>query len=266
MKTSDKITLLEDRLKTLGRIAVAFSAGVDSTFLLKTAKNVLGQNVTALTVRSCLMPSSEMSEAAFFCREQEIELVTVDYDPLVMEEFCCNTKDRCYICKKAVFSLLRDKAEELGIHSLAEGTNADDGLDYRPGMRALEELGILSPLKDAGLTKDEIRALSKDEGLKTWEKASFACRATRIPHGERITSQGLTRIEKAEDYLKGLGLKQYRVRSHGDLARIEIIPQDMEYIMRDEIRSSVDDKLKKLGYKYVSLDLCGYRTGSMNIN
>ena len=156
------------------------------------------------------------------------------------------------------------KAEEIGADTVAEGTNADDEFDYRPGMKALKELGIRSPLKEAGLTKEEIRKLSAAAGLNTWNKPSFACLATRIPQGDRITAEGLLRIEKAEDFLKSLGVKQYRVRTHGDLARIEVIPQDMVYIMRDDVRLCIDARFRELGYRYVSVDIRGYRTGNMN--
>ena len=264
MTVSDKKKLLEDNLKSMGRIVVAFSAGVDSTYLLMTAREVLGENATALLVRSCLIPDSEICEAESFCREQGIELITLDYDPLAMEEFCDNPKERCYICKKVLFSLILKKAEEIGADTVAEGTNADDEFDYRPGMKALKELGIRSPLKEAGLTKEEIRKLTEAAGLNTWNKPAFACLATRIPQGDRITAEGLLRIEKAEDFLKSLGLKQYRVRTHGDLARIEVIPQDMGYIMRDDVRLCIDARFRELGYRYVSVDIRGYRTGNMN--
>ena len=255
---------LELILKEIGSAAVAFSAGVDSTFLLMTAADVLGDKVQAVIVKSALIPGRDISEAEDFCAAHGIRLNVIEYDPLGSEAFTSNPKDRCYVCKKALFSLILDEAQKLGLNTVIEGTNADDTNDYRPGMKALEELGVRSPLKEAGLTKAEIRELSQEEELPTWDKPSFACLATRIPYGNTITAEVLARIENAEEYLYSIGIRQYRVRSHGDLARIEVLPEDFGRLTEEKTRTALTEYYKKLGYKYVSLDLTGYRTGSMN--
>lgn len=263
-KMQNKSARLESILKDLGSVAVAFSAGVDSTFLLKIARDVLGDGMQAIIVKSPLMPAGELSEAEEYCRKLGVTLNVVGYDPLGSEAFTSNPQDRCYICKKALFGLIKDKASTLGLKYVAEGTNADDVHDYRPGMKALEELGIRSPLRDAGLTKDEIRELSREMDLGTWDKPSFACLATRIPYGDRITAEVLARIEKGEDYLRSIDIRQYRVRSHGDTARIEVLPEDFSRLIEKQTRNDLTSFFKSLGYKYISLDLTGYRTGSMN--
>lgn len=255
---------LESILKGIGSAAVAFSAGVDSTYLLKTAHDVLGDNARAVIVKSPLIPGRDISEAEKFCAEQGIKLNVIEYDPLGSEAFTINPKDRCYVCKKAIFSLIMDEARKLDLNTVIEGTNADDVFDYRPGMKALAELNVRSPLKEAGLTKADIRELSQAEGLSTWDKPSFACLATRIPYGNTITAEVLSRIDKAEEFLYGLGIRQFRVRSHGELARIEVLPEDFAVLIEENKRTALTEYFKKIGYKYVSLDLTGYRTGSMN--
>ncbi len=249
-------------LRKMERAAVAFSAGVDSTFLLKAAHVALGKNVTAITGRSVSFPERECREAAAFCREIGVEHVIVEVDQMAIPGFRDNPPDRCYLCKKELFSAFLTAARERGIGIVAEGSNADDVGDYRPGLRAIAELGIQSPLKDVGLTKDEIRALSRELGLPTWDKPSMACLATRFPYGERITPEKLAAVDAAEQFLRDGGFRQVRVRAHGDIARIEI--DRGQFGMLTERSAEIERTRRALGFSYVALDLGGYRTGSMN--
>lgn len=253
-----KKELLEELLKGFPSVGIAYSAGVDSTFLLKVAHDVLGDNAAAFMVRSDVIPAADIKEARAFCDAEGIRLFMIDSDPLSVPGFAANPGNRCYICKKALFSKMFEEAAKNGITTLMDGTNADDDMDDRPGMKALDELGVRSPLREAGLTKEEIRLLSKELALPTSRKASFACLATRIPYGDEITSEKLKRIEAAEDYLNKLGITQYRVRTHGELARIEVLPSEFHKMLDSEVRVNVSRYLKSLGYKYVSLDLIGY--------
>ena len=259
-----KLERLREHLKKTGRCAVAFSSGVDSAFLLRTAHDVLGDKVIALTAKACIFPGRESDEAAEFCRKEKIEQVVVDFDPLSVEGFKENPSDRCYHCKKALFQSFVDIAKERGIEHILEGSNMDDDGDYRPGKRAIKELSIESPLKEAGLYKDEIRKLSKEFGLPTWKKPSFACLASRFPYGETIDEEKLSMVDRGEQLLLDLGFSQFRVRLHGNLARLEILPNEFEKLLRKDVRERVYNELKALGFSYVSMDLEGYRTGSMN--
>ena len=271
----DKKEKLTAYLKRLGRIAVAFSSGVDSTFLLKAAHETLGDNVIAVIGQTVSFPEREYRDAVAFCEELGVKYVVVRIDQMAVDEFRNNEPDRCYHCKKALFTELL-KAAQAGFAGedpagvcLADGTNADDDRDYRPGMRALRELDVVSPLKDAGLTKQDIRDLSRETGLSTWDKPSFACLATRIPCGEEITPEKLRQIEDAEECLFELGFTQVRVRHHGDVARIEVEPAEMyRLVPKTELHESTAElvvrRLREIGFRYVALDLCGYQTGSMN--
>ena len=259
-----KLGNLRALLHDLGSAAVAFSSGVDSTFLLRVAHEELGDHVMAVTIRSHTFPKRELDEAAAFCAREGIRHAIIETEELSIPGFAENPPDRCYHCKRALFGSILSFAKDNGLNAVLEGSNIDDDGDYRPGRRAIRELGILSPLSDVGLTKAEIRALSRKMGLPTSDKPSFACLASRFPYGERITAEGLERVEKAEQWLldAGLGLKQLRVRSHGDTARIEVPPADIPRLAAraDEI----DAALRGFGFAYVALDLRGYRTGSMN--
>ncbi|RNC29148.1 MAG: tRNA(Ile)-lysidine synthase [Candidatus Dichloromethanomonas elyunquensis] len=260
----DKRDLLKQDLQQMEKILIAFSGGVDSTFLLKIAHDVLGQNAVAVTVRSSAFPDRELKEARRFCTEQGIKHLVTDSEELDDPEFAKNPANRCYLCKKQLFGKLKEVAEELCAGDLAEGSNMDDLRDYRPGRQALTELGIQSPLLKAGLTKAEIRILSKELGLPTWDKPSFACLSSRIPYGEEITKDKLKMVEQAEQYLLDLGFRQVRVRHHGDIARIEVSPEEHLRFLEHKIAEEIYEAFGRIGFIYTALDLKGYRSGSMN--
>ena len=262
--TLAKYEKLKSIIKDCGKIAIAFSGGVDSTFLTKVAKDVLGENAVAVTISSILVTDDELKEADDFCKAENIEHLIYKADVLSIPGFENNPPDRCYICKKAIFTNVQNLVGERGISVIAEGTNVDDDGDYRPGMRAIKELGVRSPLKGAGLTKAEIRELSCMLGLKTWNKPSCACLASRFAYGEVINKDKLDMIYSAECYIRSLGFEQFRVRLQDGIARIELRPADIQKFIENGIKDKVSEKLHALGFKYVSLDLDGYRLGSMN--
>ena len=257
---------LEEYMKELGSIAVAFSSGVDSTFLLKVAKDVLNDKAIAVTARSHSFPKRELDEATAFCEKEGIRQLVIDSEELSIEGFSSNPKNRCYLCKHELFTKIKDVAAENGIEYVAEGSNIDDNGDYRPGLKAVEELGIKSPLRYAGLTKADIRQLSKEMGLPTWDKPSFACLASRFVYGETIDEKKLGMVDSAEQLLLDLGFKQVRVRIHGNIARIEVMPEEIGKLTEEKVRNEVYKTLKDIGFDYVTMDLAGYRTGSMNEN
>jgi uncharacterized protein len=263
MTIDEKREKLGELLRGYGKAAVAFSGGVDSSYLCSAAVEELGDNAIAITIVSPMLPKSELDDARKVAELVGIRHLLVE-SPDIEEEVAVNPKDRCYFCKKREFGSISAAAHKLGIGVVLDGTNTDDEGDYRPGMRAIAELGVASPLREAGLSKEDIRELSRRRGLPTAEKPAFACLASRIPYGERIDSEKLGRVEKAEDYLRGLGLRQFRVRSHGDLARIEVSPEERSKLFSEEKLDAIADAFSSFGFMYSSLDLAGYKRGSLN--
>ena len=261
----DKVERLKALLITYGQVAVAFSGGVDSTLLLKVARDILGrERVLAITAESAFVPAADVREAQAFCRQEGVRHELAVLEPLRCHDVRSNPADRCYFCKRLVFGKLREIAGSAGIVHLLDGTNVDDQGDYRPGAKAVKELGVLSPLQEAGFTKADVRALSAELGLRTAAKPSAACLASRIPYGEEITANKLKRVEAAENFLHESGFWQVRVRSHHDLARIELPPADITAFIAGGHYEQVAHRLKELGFAYVTLDLEGYRTGRLN--
>lgn len=260
----EKNKKLQEYLNGLGNLAVAFSGGVDSTFLLESAREALGDNVIAVTARSATYPERELSGAHEFCLSHHIRHEIIMSEELDIEGYRLNPPDRCYLCKKELFAKIEQAAQKYGIKNIAEGSNCDDLGDFRPGMRAVAEMKVLSPLREAGLFKQEIRELSQKMGLPTWDKPSFACLSSRIPYGEEITREKLAVIDAAETFLRNLGFTQVRVRHHGKIARIELPKKEMRRIFDENLSEQINRKLHEIGFTYVALDLNGYHTGSMN--
>ncbi len=265
MQLDSKFEKLKDLLSKLDSVVVAFSGGVDSTFLLQVARDVLGaKRVIALTATSPTYPSYEFNESVRLAKELGVQQIVVDSNELLIPGFADNPPLRCYHCKKELFEICINKAKELGYAEVLDGSNLDDLDDYRPGRQAATELQIRSPLLEAGLTKEDIRALSRRSGLSTAEKQPFACLASRFPYGTRITAERLQQIDHCETFMRENDFHTFRVRYHGETARIEVTLDELSRIIDDKVRVQLLAEFKAAGFTYVALDLQGYRTGSMN--
>ncbi len=261
----DKTARLKEIFRSMGKVLVAYSGGVDSTLLLRVAQESLGGGqVLAVTALSPLYPDRELVAAKRAAQEMGLKHILIESNELEIEGFSKNPSNRCYFCKKELFEEMQDIARKEGIPYIVEGSTLDDERDHRPGRKAIQELGIRSPLQEARFTKEDVRELSKALGLSTWDKPSFACLASRFPYGEEITPEGLKMVDEAEDFLISLGFKQVRVRHYQNLARIEVYPEEISRLMNGSLREKIVDRLKKIGYHYVTLDLQGFRSGSMN--
>ncbi|EKQ56668.1 MULTISPECIES: ATP-dependent sacrificial sulfur transferase LarE [unclassified Clostridium] len=264
MTLQEKFDLLKEIIIKKESAAIAFSGGVDSTFLLKIAKEILDDKLIAVTATSSTYPKRELNEAIKFAEEINVKHIIISSEELDIDGFASNPKNRCYYCKKELYTKIKNIAFENGADFIFDGSNLDDTGDYRPGMQAAKELNVTSPLMEAGLTKKDIRELSKELGLPTWNKPSFACLSSRFPYGHKITLPKLTMVDKAEQFLLDMGIRQVRVRHHGEIARIEVEPEEREKFYSQKVMDTIGNEFKKIGFTYVTLDLLGYRTGSMN--
>lgn len=261
--SGDKLTLLLETLRGLGSALVAYSGGTDSTFLLK-AVRLSGIRALAVTARSEALPAHDLKDALAFSKEIGVPHRVVETAELNDESYLGNPPERCFHCKDILFSALKDIARLEGLRHIIDGTNADDASDYRPGIGAARMHGARSPLQEAGFRKAEIREASKALGLPAWDKPSSPCLSSRIPYGMRITKEALSMIDRAEDALRAMGFGELRVRHHGDTARIEIPEEMFEKLLSPDIRKRLFEELRAAGYKFVSLDLEGLRSGKMN--
>jgi pyridinium-3,5-biscarboxylic acid mononucleotide sulfurtransferase len=260
----DKLQALRAALADMQSVLVAYSGGVDSTFLLKVAHDVLGDRAVAVTALSESYAQAELAESKAYAERIGARQIFVETRELDREGYRANSPERCFFCKDELFTKLAPVAAREGLKVVVYGEIADDRADHRPGARAAREHDVRAPLADAGLGKLEIRRLSRELGLPTWDKPSMACLSSRVPYGTDVSPDILRRVEKAEEVLRGLGLRQYRVRHHGDVARVEVDPRDLEELARSPLREKVVESIKAAGYLYVALDLQGYRTGSLN--
>lgn len=261
-----KVHALQQAVSRLDRVVVAFSGGADSTLLLAVCLDVLGRDrVLAVTANSPTLPASEMAEAVELATALGAQHITFATREMEDERFASNPRNRCYYCKQELFGQLRKLADEHGYTHLVYGATADDTGDYRPGMQAAREAQAIAPLLEAGFTKSDVRSLSRQMGLRTWNKPAMACLSSRFPYGEHLTESKLLQVEQAEDFLRReLGFRDVRVRHHDSIARIELGQQEMDRLLEGEVRSQVVSRLKQIGYTYIALDLGGFRSGSMN--
>ncbi|NOX35738.1 MAG: ATP-dependent sacrificial sulfur transferase LarE [Deltaproteobacteria bacterium] len=259
-----KLKDIEKRLRELPSFAIAFSGGVDSSFLLAVAKKTNPQKLLAITVSSQFVPEREIESARKIARLTGVEHICLDVNILGNKDVAENTFERCYYCKKQIFALIRKTGLDLGVQYMMHGVNLDDLKDFRPGLKAAKELGFISPLADAKLDKKDIRLLSKQMGLETWDKPSQSCLATRIPYNETIKSEDLVMVDRAEAFLQGLGFAKVRVRCHGKAARIEVLPDLVENVMNEKIRQKISMAFAKVGFEHTSIDIDGYKQGKMN--
>jgi uncharacterized protein len=258
----NKLEQLKDNLRMMKSVAIAYSGGVDSTFLVNVAHEVLGDKAVAITATSSTYPQRELKQAKKYTKNIGMKHIIINSEETEIDNFSKNPINRCYYCKKELFSKIKQVANQEKLNYILDGSNADDINDYRPGMKALKEFDVISPLKDVGLTKKEIKKISKEMKLETWDKPAFACLASRFPYGTEITKSLLEQIEKAESFLQFLGVKQFRVRYHKDIARIEVSKDDFQLILTNS--DKIVEKFKEIGFKYITLDIEGYRTGSLN--
>jgi uncharacterized protein len=264
LDVEEKLSKLKAIVSELESVVVAFSGGVDSTLVTKVCYDVLRDNSMAVTARSETYPDFEFKEAQKLAKEIGIKHLVIDTSELAIEGFANNPPERCYFCKTELFGKLKDIAKEQGFLNVADGANLDDTQEFRPGLQASKELNVRSPLKEAGMTKKDIREVSKMLNLPNWNKPAYACLSSRFPYGQSITEEKLSMVSEAEKYLRGLGLVQFRVRHHETIARIEVLPDDINILTNSPAREELTAKFKEIGFTYVTLDLAGYRSGSMN--
>ncbi|MPW25732.1 ATP-dependent sacrificial sulfur transferase LarE [Alkalibaculum sp. M08DMB] len=264
MELQEKFDTLKEVLKKAGSGAIAYSGGVDSTFLLKVAYDLLGENIIAVTAKSSTYPEREYNEAKEYIEQLGAKHISIVSEELDIEGFSKNPVNRCYFCKTELFSKVKAEADKYGVKYVFDGSNLDDDGDFRPGIKAAKEQGVISPLKIAQLTKNDIRTLSKMLDVPTWNKPAFACLSSRFPYGKEITIEKLSMVDKAEQLLLDMGFKQLRVRHHDEIARIEVDPDERSGFFDLDIMDKIGNEFKKIGFKYVTLDIIGYRTGSMN--